>query len=231
MHTAHPTATFDGSAPTSTGRSCRRSGARPPVWESDHTLLAAAEDRGDTHLYRLHADGSAAPSPVTEGRLSVSNFDAAGGTIATVRTTIDHPGELYVGDDKRTGVADALACSMLSWEKFVVPTSDGSDEIDCWIMRPADFDRDRSVSGAVERARRTPHPVRRVLLRRGPTPGRRRIRGRARQPAWWQRPARRMGSGDHGDQAPGQAGQRMGQRRRRGRPVDHRRGARTVRLL
>ena len=115
-------------------------GSRSPVWESDHTLLATAEDRGDTHLYRLTADGSTEPVPCTEGRLSVSNFHAAGGTIATVRSTIDHTGELYLGDEKITSVGDRLAASMLPWEKFAVPTSDGSDEIDCWIMRPIDFD-------------------------------------------------------------------------------------------
>ena len=40
-------------------------GARPPVWLDDDTLLATAEDRGDTHLYRLAADGSAPPEPLT----------------------------------------------------------------------------------------------------------------------------------------------------------------------
>ncbi len=116
------------------------SGSRPPVWETDRTLLATAEDRGDTHLFRLTADASDGPVPITGGRLSVSGFDAGSGTIATVRTTIDHTGELYVGDDKRTGVGDALAAAMLTWEKFTVPTADGSDEIDCWIMRPSEFD-------------------------------------------------------------------------------------------
>ena len=36
-------------------------GSRAPVWLDDDTLLATAEDRGETHLYRLAADGSAAP--------------------------------------------------------------------------------------------------------------------------------------------------------------------------
>lgn len=116
------------------------SGYRAPVWESDDTVLAIAEDRGEAHLMRLAADGLTEPSAVTSGRFSVTGFDAAGGTIATTRATIDHPSELYVGDERRTAVGDALAARLLGWERFTVPTADGSDEVDCWIMRPAGFD-------------------------------------------------------------------------------------------
>lgn len=115
-------------------------GSAAPRWESDETLLAVAEDRGDTHLYRLDARGATPPVAITEGPLTVSGLDVANGTIATTRQTIDHPPELYLGDDRRTSVADPLAAHLLPWEKFTVPTTDGSDEIDCWIMRPAGFD-------------------------------------------------------------------------------------------
>jgi len=115
-------------------------GYRPPVWESDDSVLAIAEDRGVAHLMRLSADGGHPPTAVTTGPFSVTGFDAAGGTVATVRTTIDHPGELFVGDEVRTSVGDALASRLLGWQRFTVPTADGSDEIDCWIMRPTGFD-------------------------------------------------------------------------------------------
>ncbi len=115
-------------------------GSRPPVWESDEQLLAVAEDRGDTHLYRISVDGSAAPTLATHGRLTVTGFDAAGGTLSTTRTTTDHPAELYVGDERRTHVGDTIAHRSFGWEKFTAPTTDGTDEIDAWIMRPADFD-------------------------------------------------------------------------------------------
>lgn len=117
-------------------------GPRPPVWQDDDTLLAVAEDRGDTHLVRLAADGSAAPTRLTDGPLSVAAYDAAGGAVATIRTTIDRPGELYVGDERRSEVTESFAAGLLGWEKFTVPTTDGTDEIDAWIMRPADFDPD-----------------------------------------------------------------------------------------
>jgi dipeptidyl aminopeptidase/acylaminoacyl peptidase len=115
-------------------------GVRPPLWQDNSTLLATAEDRGDTHLFRVAADGSTAPSQVTSGAISVHEFDASGDTIATTRSSIDHAPELYLGDAKQTSVGDGLAASLLSWEKFVVPTTDGSGEIDCWIMRPANFE-------------------------------------------------------------------------------------------
>ena len=43
------------------------------------------------------------------------------------------------------GLAGALTAhysEVLSWEKFTVPTTDGTDEIDTWIMRPMGFDPD-----------------------------------------------------------------------------------------
>jgi dipeptidyl aminopeptidase/acylaminoacyl peptidase len=95
----------------------------------------------EAHLYRLDASGTAPPEAVTDGPLTVVGFDAAGATIATVRTTVAHPPELFVGELRRTTVADRLAADLLGWEKFTVPTTDGTDEIDCWIMRPANFDQ------------------------------------------------------------------------------------------
>jgi len=115
-------------------------GQPAPVWEDDAMMLASAEDRGDTHLFRVRADGSTPPEPVTSGALSVTTFDAAAGTIAAARTTIDRPAELFVGDERRTHVGEEIAAHQRGWEKFAVATTDGTDEIDAWIMRPADFD-------------------------------------------------------------------------------------------
>ena len=36
-------------------------GVRPPVWIDDGTVLATAEDRGATHLYRIDVGADAAP--------------------------------------------------------------------------------------------------------------------------------------------------------------------------
>ncbi|MFN3257644.1 MAG: prolyl oligopeptidase family serine peptidase [Ilumatobacter sp.] len=113
---------------------------QPPVWETDTTLLASAEDRGDTHLYRLDVDGSGPPEPVTHGPLSITSFDTAGGVLASTRSTVTDPSEVFIGDERRTHVSAAYAANAVGWEKFTVPTTDGTDEIDCWIMRPPDFD-------------------------------------------------------------------------------------------
>ncbi|MDJ0768412.1 MAG: S9 family peptidase [Ilumatobacter sp.] len=113
-----------------------------PVWETSDTLLAVAEDRGDTHLYRLHVDGRA-PEPITDGPTTVQGYDVAGDVIATTRSDVTHGGELWItraGDDEQlTHVAGVHR----GWEKFTVTCTDGSDDIDAWIMRPDDFDPDQ----------------------------------------------------------------------------------------
>jgi dipeptidyl aminopeptidase/acylaminoacyl peptidase len=118
-------------------------GSPAPVWESRSHLLAVAEDRGDAHVYRLPADGSFVPAPLTTGPLTVTTFDAAGGTIATVRSTVTQLAELFVGDERCTRVGDEFSSRLVGWEKFTARTTDGTDEIDAWIMRPADFDETR----------------------------------------------------------------------------------------
>ncbi|MEL6891813.1 MAG: S9 family peptidase, partial [Actinomycetota bacterium] len=113
---------------------------QPPVWLDDTTLIATAEDRGDQQLFRLTTDGSADPVALTSGAITVSGYDAEGGTVATVRQSIERPAELFVNDVQRTNLTDEIASKTFGWEKFTVPCTDGSDEIDAWIMRPADFD-------------------------------------------------------------------------------------------
>ncbi len=115
-------------------------GVRAPVWVDDATILAAAEDRGEAHLYRVADDASVAPAPLTKGAISVQSFDAAGGTIATIQSTVAHPGELVVLDGSAMSLSTSLTASWLGWERFAAPCADGSDEIDAWIMRPKDFD-------------------------------------------------------------------------------------------
>jgi dipeptidyl aminopeptidase/acylaminoacyl peptidase len=116
------------------------SGTVTPIWVDNATILAVAEDRGQQHLYRLAADGSAAPMALTTGPTMVTAASSAGGTTATVRTEVSRPGELFVGDERHTTITGTYARDLLGWERFAVPTTDGSDEIDAWIMRPVGFD-------------------------------------------------------------------------------------------
>jgi dipeptidyl aminopeptidase/acylaminoacyl peptidase len=115
-------------------------GTAAPVWESGASLLAIAEDRGDTHLYRVSAEGPVVTTRLTDSPITVLGVDAAKGTVATIRSTSLQPPELYLDGERRTTVGATFASGSLEWEKFTVPTTDGSDEIDAWIMRPADFD-------------------------------------------------------------------------------------------
>ena len=58
------------------------------------------------------------------------------GRIVTAQATVAHPPEIVTLD----GPLSAVTRSLLGWEKFAVPTTDGSAEIDAWIMRPAGFE-------------------------------------------------------------------------------------------
>jgi dipeptidyl aminopeptidase/acylaminoacyl peptidase len=121
---------------------------RPPHWLGADTLLATAEDRGETHLFRVHMDGRA-PERLTHGAMVVREFDESGMTIAVCASTVDRPADLYVldGDELRrlTSFGDryAEAVGPVGWERLAVPCNDGSGEIDAWIMRPTDFDESR----------------------------------------------------------------------------------------
>jgi dipeptidyl aminopeptidase/acylaminoacyl peptidase len=118
-------------------------GARSPIWHGN-SILAAAEDRGETHLFRVAPDGSRPPTPLTAGAITVTDFDAAADTIATIRSAVDRPAELFIGEVQCSDVAGRWADGLLPWERFEVPTTDGSDVIDAWIMRPDDFEEGRS---------------------------------------------------------------------------------------
>ena len=120
-------------------------GAVAPRWLDATTLLGTAEDRGQTHLWRVFTDGSA-PVALTSGPMTVKAFDSASGTIAFSAGAVDEVADVFVvtdGEPRRlTTFADAYRATAnpLGWEHFVVPCADGSNEIDAWIMRPANFD-------------------------------------------------------------------------------------------
>ncbi|HEX3088197.1 MAG TPA: S9 family peptidase [Ilumatobacteraceae bacterium] len=125
------------------------SGGASVQWLDDSTLLTAAEDRGETHLYRVRLDGSA-PTRVTSGPIAVNSFDTAGGTIAYAAAAVDSVSDVFVldGDQPRrlTSFADNYRSVVKpkSWEKFTVPCTDGTGEIDAWIMLPENFDESSS---------------------------------------------------------------------------------------
>jgi dipeptidyl aminopeptidase/acylaminoacyl peptidase len=121
-------------------------GVAKPVWLDNETLLAHADDRGRGHVYRVSADGSTSPVAVTEGQRWVRAFDSKAGTLAITVSSVDRPSELAVViggvETQLTHLSDSYVATTnpLPWEHFTVPTTDGTLEIDAWIMRPDGFD-------------------------------------------------------------------------------------------
>lgn len=130
------------------------SGSRAPIWESDSSLLAFAEDRGTAQVYRIRTDGDGTATALTSGRHVVKTFDAAAGTIAYAASSVQCPTEIFAlrgGASRRISrVTDEFVRSTepLPWEHFTVPCgsaySGGPAEIDAWIARPKDFDPTRT---------------------------------------------------------------------------------------
>jgi len=120
-------------------------GGSTVLWLDDETMLSAAEDRGETHLYKVTVD-AAAPKALTSGPIVVNSFDVAGGTIAYAAGAVDAVSDIFVLTDSEprrlTSFADSyrVIAQPNTWERFAVPCTDGSDEIDAWIMRPSGFD-------------------------------------------------------------------------------------------
>ncbi len=116
------------------------SGSDAPRWLNDESLIAAAEDSGETHLFSLNIDGRP-PVRITDGPITVHGFDNAKGVVATTRSTVEHGAELWTQNGVDIPVrVTSVTRDRLSWEKFEVACTDGSSRVDAWIMRPVDFD-------------------------------------------------------------------------------------------
>ncbi|MEY2958915.1 MAG: hypothetical protein RLZZ01_1483, partial [Actinomycetota bacterium] len=115
------------------------SGLRAPIWIDDRRVVAAAEDRGEQHLFVVDLDGSA-PTAITTGAMCVAGHDIAAGVVATAETTVDRTAEIVIERDGVRHQLTKVSRRHLGWERFSVPCTDGTDEIDAWIMRPDGFD-------------------------------------------------------------------------------------------
>ena len=119
-------------------------GSVPARWIDSTTLLSTAEDRGQTHVWQLRADATP-PQQLTTGPMTVKAMHAAGGTVAYTAGSVDSLADVFVltdGEPRRlTSFADGYRHTQpLTWERFAVPCTDGTGEIDAWIMRPQGFD-------------------------------------------------------------------------------------------
>jgi dipeptidyl aminopeptidase/acylaminoacyl peptidase len=120
-------------------------GSDAPIWESSTTLLATAEDAGETHLWRVHLDGRA-PERLTDGPITVKGVDAVGATVALAVGRVDAVTDIMA---LRNGVLTPItdfgarfraAVEPRTWERLRVPTTDGTSHVDAWVMAPRGFD-------------------------------------------------------------------------------------------
>jgi dipeptidyl aminopeptidase/acylaminoacyl peptidase len=116
---------------------------REAVWD-DGRVVFSVEDRGNVHLYRVPADGSAEPETVVDGELAVTGYDVRTGELVYTATTTTTPSELYCARGRLTEVGRALGerVSVAEAERFTATSADGSD-VDAWIVRPTDFESGR----------------------------------------------------------------------------------------
>ena len=116
---------------------------REPVWDGE-TLLFVLEDGGDNILYRVRADGTGAPEPVTGRELWVTAFDCAGGRVVHSATTPTSPPEIYSAERRLTEIAAPFtaAVELSEPERFTAVSEDGS-EVEAWLMRPLGFEPGR----------------------------------------------------------------------------------------
>ena len=228
--------TTSGSRERSTARSRRPPARSPRSGSRRRRSLLTVEDRGETHLVRVHTDGSA-PELLTSGPITVRAVAAAGGTIACTAGAVDRVADVFVLRDGSpvalTDFGDRFArrrsaARLGAVRRAVHRRHDRARRVDHATRRLRSC---AAVPRDAERARRPAHPVRRDDVRRGAVPGRRRVRRRDVEPPRRIGPRAVLRSGDPRPQAPGRPRHRLGQRRPRRRGRRARCRARAVRVL
>ena len=117
---------------------------REPFWDGEDVVFAI-EDSGNTHVYRVGADGISSPSLLVEGDLNVTGFDVGSGRCVHTATGLTNLPELYEGSDRLTSETQSFRTNVASIEaeRFAVTSADGSP-VDAWVMKPADYEDGKS---------------------------------------------------------------------------------------
>ncbi|HEX6701575.1 MAG TPA: S9 family peptidase [Gaiellaceae bacterium] len=106
------------------------------LWLDDDNLAGVVCDRGESHVYRFGADGSA--ERLTSGEVVCSHLATGGGRLATVATDGGSGAEVYaVEGGLRRLTRDGgrwLARSRRDPESLRIPHS-GGHELDAWLVR------------------------------------------------------------------------------------------------
>ncbi len=123
------------------------------VWLPDGSgVRFAAGIGGDTHLFRVTADGGPVEQvTVGERRLTGFSYDRSGTVMAYVATDAVTPTELYVGtadgasEERATGFNDAWLANvdLVRPERLAWTVGDGT-EVEGWLVRPVGYDPTRT---------------------------------------------------------------------------------------
>lgn len=130
-------------------------GVQAPQWLDGDTLVASVEDRGNTHLYAIAADGATPPRPLWAEEGCITGFDVAAGVIAIAVSAPTRPGELVVLVDGQVrpltdlSAGFAATAQLRPYQPMLVPSTDGTVELDAWVLLPPDHDPDRSYPALV----------------------------------------------------------------------------------
>jgi dipeptidyl aminopeptidase/acylaminoacyl peptidase len=115
---------------------------REPAWDQD-SIVFCVEDGGNTHVYRVDADGSA-PERLVEGDLGVTGFDVDSGGLVYTASTAATFSELYLAGGQATRLSDPFRSrrEISGPERFTATSPDGS-EVEAWVVRPAGLEEGR----------------------------------------------------------------------------------------
>jgi dipeptidyl aminopeptidase/acylaminoacyl peptidase len=113
---------------------------RTPAWDGDR-IVFLVEDAGNVHIYAVAAAGDAEPELLLGGEQLLTGFDVVDGRIVHSASTSTTLSELYVGDRRLTDVGASFAGGrdLSAPQRFSVQSTDGA-EVDCWIIKPSDFE-------------------------------------------------------------------------------------------
>jgi dipeptidyl aminopeptidase/acylaminoacyl peptidase len=116
---------------------------RETLWNGDR-IVFALEDRGNTHVYSVPADGSSPPELLVGGEVAVAGYDAVGETLVHSASQATTMRELYCGERRLTDVGRSFVegRELVEPERFTAVSADGT-EVDAWLMRPAGFEEGR----------------------------------------------------------------------------------------
>ena len=113
---------------------------REPLWDGTD-IVFSLEDRGNTPIYRVAADGSAPPVPVVDGELNVTGYDVRNGRLVYTATDLVTLPELYENGDRLTNATRGFddEVGAIAAERFEAISPDGTS-VDAWILKPEGFE-------------------------------------------------------------------------------------------